>query len=92
MTDPHSGHQEAKPWEESIQNIITRSMDFALNHSWSDDICYLDARIAANYAFQLHSEWREPRSWIHPQAMQFRGTKGGRWVPGMGSINGEVQP
>jgi hypothetical protein len=71
-------------------DIIEGAMAMALFCS-QDDGGYLDARIAANYAFMIHPEWREPPSWDHPAAMQFRGYKYGHWVPSVGSVGG-VKP
>jgi hypothetical protein len=75
-------------WEQGLQRSIDQAIGLAMEAGdWSDDICYLDARIAANYAFQLQPDLRESKTWIHPEALQFRGTKGGRWVPGIGSVS-----
>jgi hypothetical protein len=71
-------------------DIIEGAMAMALFCS-QDDGGYLDARTAANYAFMIHPEWREPPSWNHPAAMQFRGYKYGHWVPSVGSVGG-VKP
>ena len=68
-------------WEKSLQRAIDLAVCHAL-HPWTDDQCYLNARIAANYAFMLRPDLREPRTWIHPEALQFRGRKGQTWSPG----------
>lgn len=70
-------------WVQSSLNCIDRALDLALSGKWSDDFVYLDARIAANYAFQIAPQLREERTWNHPQAMQFRGKIGETWCPGV---------
>lgn len=65
-------------WREGVDHYIGLSVKFALldGERGHDDGCYLNARIAANYGFQLLPEDREPRTWIAPDAMQFRGSRG----------------
>lgn len=71
-------------WDEGL----VRSIDAAIGHAFRDgkegrdNFCYLSARIAANYAFQLRPDLREPTTWKQPDAMQFRGRIGEQWRPG----------
>lgn len=76
------------PWtakeRDMIEQRIERALDLALTCGLRgvDDWCYLEARIAANHAFSLEPQLREPSTWKHPAALQFRGKIGEEWRPG----------
>jgi hypothetical protein len=80
-----------------VTNIIDRTVVASIDLSFcsanrGDDWgCFTSARIAANYAFMIRPDLREPRSWSAPEAMQWRGRIGGRWFPGYEWPSREVQ-